>query len=558
MFKSLKKKVQNVNKKPNNSLNGSTTNTEQTTSNPNMDLTQMSSSSLSSHLNRSHKIAEHDRNNNNNNNLNNELIPPAISSSSIKVTNDATHNLENLKHYIPVSSSSYIDKMPKEISTSSAKIVNSVANSFKLEIFDNANSDDDSDDYTKYNRVKFSPTTVITEPVTECETNDSSMSMKISSSNTNTNSNTSSKSISFSFKNKSNELLKKIQKRNTFASLAKPALTSCVDKDRELCEESNSDKCKSIVEAKLYKSKSAHVKKVSLEKSLTLKSINIDEEKTSSTSGQSHHLNRKSNINFIKVSPRVKSIAAFSTRNLFRNFETSSPNEKVNASSPISELNHMTTNSTSTNNSLLTPIETKTTDSMKIQNFKAKIYDNLMKSITNASMTNSLLKNEYKPRINNDEIKTISLKSSGITCGGLNKSETCKEIIKSKLISLSNEMKRDNSHSQPSIISDSNILNSKSVGQIPSKYSSFTDYNKNKISNKLNEIIATNNKAFISTTIPRDWKIMSNNCDLYDEEFFDYDSFSPMQPYEYAPKYLSFNYFTNTSDLNENSFGLLN
>jgi hypothetical protein len=237
---------------------------------------------------------------------------------------------------------------------SSTKILSSVANSFKLELFENVNSDEDSDDYTKYNRVKFSPTA--TEQV-ESEMNDSSTasSMKsTSNSNNNTNSNniSNSKSISFSFKSKSNELLKKIQKRNTFAS--HPKTTSEIDSPTGgngdgggggggkcgLAENSNSTNY--ATDAKLYKSKSAHVKKVSVEQSLTLKSINLDEETCSGTL-QSNNNNtninsRKSNINYIKVSPRVKSIAAFSTRNLFRNFETSSPNEKT------SESTHTNTN----------------------------------------------------------------------------------------------------------------------------------------------------------------------------------------------------------------------
>jgi hypothetical protein len=235
------------------------------------------------------------------------------------------------------------------------------------------------------------------------------------------------------------------------------------------------------------------------------------------------------------------------------------------------------------------------TDSGKIQTYKAKIYDNLMKSITNAAMAQNILKTEFKPHIvhqltlnnNPNEIKTISLKSS---CARLNKSETCKEIIKSKLASLSNEFKGETKYKSPSpppppptqpqlptatqtitvSLDTNNILNSKSVGQIPSKYSSFTDYNKNKFvsvnksSSKLNEIIAnaasnnnnnTENKSFVSTTIPRDWKIINNTSGFY-EDLYDYGSFATrMQPYEYPSKYLSFNYFKNE---NANSMMTMN
>ena len=149
-----------------------------------------------------------------------------------------------------------------------------MANSFKLELFDNENSDDDSDDYTKYNRVKFSPTTVESDTNVASSPSDPLAPAPPQPSQQATN----SKSISFSFKNKSTELLKKIQKRNTFAF---PKNTKTLHLDHLECsEEASSSPLVNATpsincENKLFKSKSEHVKKT-MSKNLMLNSINLD------------------------------------------------------------------------------------------------------------------------------------------------------------------------------------------------------------------------------------------------------------------------------------------
>lgn len=94
----------------------SNSNSEQTTSNPNLDMTHLSSSSTNSQ----------------------NLLGTILDNRQIKGP-------------VPASSGNN-----QEISSSN-KIVNSVANSFKLELL-NDSEDELSDDYNKYDRVKFSPT----------------------------------------------------------------------------------------------------------------------------------------------------------------------------------------------------------------------------------------------------------------------------------------------------------------------------------------------------------------------------------------------------------------
>lgn len=114
---STKESVKNFSKKK-PWLTSSGSNSEQTTSNSNLDMTQLSSSSIQSE-----------------NRLNGSLL-------------DNT----TIKASVPVSSVNNLQEV-----SSSNKIVNSVANSFKLELL-NDSEEEYSDDYTKYDRVKFSPT----------------------------------------------------------------------------------------------------------------------------------------------------------------------------------------------------------------------------------------------------------------------------------------------------------------------------------------------------------------------------------------------------------------
>ena len=230
-----------------------------------------------------------------------------------------------------ISASKFANEVCSSSFCSASRVLNSMANSFKLERLESVNSDEDSDDYTKYNRVKFSPTNTVTNGESQLSSKAPAASAASAAAfSVGTESHVSSaplscKSTSFSFKNKSSELLKKIQKRNTFA-FPKASAADMEEKTTNNITATNTTTTPAnatvISETKLFKSKSEHAKKVN---SVTLKSLNVCDD-----SGQ--RASRNPNINFIKVSPRHQSIAAFSTRNLFRALDSEksgSPNELV-------------------------------------------------------------------------------------------------------------------------------------------------------------------------------------------------------------------------------------
>ena len=318
--------------------------------------------------------------------------------------------------------------------------------------------------------------------------------------------------------------------------------------------------------------------------------------------------NQNPNINFIKVSPRVSSIAAFSTRNLFRNFETLSPSDKADEQKK---------------SNLLTPCDPAQParslhhqDSLKIQDFKAKIYDNLMKSTANmlsqspgAASVASVIKNEFKPHILHlsmqqkelrDKLKVSQNAQSSWSHMTSEKGDNhSKADLSAKIANNSSKVlnkalnsAEESDHVKPpltttinenfaSVVPDTNILNSKSTGQIPSKYSSFTDYNKNKMvyvkhdrlkiantnsnttattksSTKLNEKLEESfgAKMTLSDQISgvkqaileppvTDWAMINQNVEYFDD-MFDYNPFN-MQAYEYNPSFLNFNYFNDAN-----------
>ena len=418
-----------------NWLTGSTSNSsEQTTSNPNLDITQLSNSSINSVANGQQKI------------------------ENANYLNGCDGGL--LKNSVPVSSTSST-QYPKEIS-SSHKIISSVANSFKLEVFDNGYSDEDSDDYTKYNRVKFSPTLNASSSDAKVEQDDEKKADLDDETKAKA---TSFKSTSFSFKNKSNELLKKIQKRNTFAYPKSPKLSF------EHAEDAENKLCKS-------KTEFSNVKRKTIDRSLMKSSINLNASSNTNSS------------NYIQISPRGKSIAAFSTRNLFRNFDNVSPSDKT------SPHNDKKQQFLLTKANLLEPHHKSHNDlneSETIHSFKAKIYDNLMKSKTSTShglntqpqkaatdkndtvIIKKIIKNCPNVNLANGDksFQLYSYPEELITKFAKNESPNAGDSTKKPIIQIvANNTEHNNKV-------DANSLNNKSISLIPSKYSSFKAISKN-------------------------------------------------------------------------------
>lgn len=139
------------------------------------------------------------------------------------------------------------------------------------------------------------------------------------------------KLASFSFRDKSNQILKKIQKRNTFstATSANPALTSM----SYMSNKENMNAEKFLNEPKLFKSKSEYLNNPNLAKNGFVFDPN-----GSGSSREQNLIKIESMVDLTKDKMNLKtisSVCAFSTKNLFKSCANGGGGTETNSLNPI-------------------------------------------------------------------------------------------------------------------------------------------------------------------------------------------------------------------------------